>query len=63
MRGREAQREREREKYLAKSVFSGEVREATDKEGAVRVADELGITEGIICKGEKKGKLEMSEKF
>lgn len=35
---------------LAKSVFGGEVREATDEESAVGVANELGIAGGVICK-------------
>lgn len=38
------------EGFLAKSVFGGEVREATDEESAVGVADELGIAGGVICK-------------
>lgn len=34
--------------YLAKSFFSGEVREATDEDSTIRIANNFGITKGII---------------
>lgn len=37
--------------YLAKSLFSGGMREATNENCAIRVANDLGVAEGIIwCK-------------
>lgn len=47
----------ERERYgndLAKRLFGGEVREVADEEGAIRVADKLGIAQGVICKRGKE---------
>jgi hypothetical protein len=36
--------------YLAESVFCGGMREAANKDGAIRVSDDLGISEGLVCK-------------
>lgn len=43
--------------YLVKSVFRGLVGEATHENSAIRVPNDLGITEGVVCEREifKKG--------
>ena len=44
----------EKRRDLVKSVFGGVAREAADEDGAVRVSDDLGIAEGVICKKSEK---------
>ena len=44
----------EKRRDLAKRVFGGVVRESADEDGAVRVSDDLGIAEGVICEKSEK---------
>lgn len=39
-------------KYLAESVFGGEMRETSDEEGAIRIAGDFRVAEGVICKND-----------